>query len=210
MKSKVTVIRVSDYIQQFPELFPENSSQLPWQIVPLIQAILIKKIQQLSSDFHVNGTIAIHKTAVIEEHAILKGPLIISQNCFVAAHAYLRSGVYLGNRVSLGPGCEIKSSLVFSNSALAHFNFVGDSLVGSGVNLEAGAVIANCFNERTSKEVEVMIKAKRIKTGLEKFGALIGDQSKIGANAVLSPGTVLPPQSIIKRLQLVEQIRSRS
>ena len=210
MKRDIIAIRVSDYIQEFAELFPENSDQLPWVIVPLIQAILTRRMNQLSSDFQVKGTVAIHKTAVIEEHAILKGPLIISQNCFVAAHAYLRGGVYLGNRVSLGPGCEIKSSLVFSNSALAHFNFVGDSLVGSGVNMEAGAVIANCFNERISKEVEVMIKSKRIKTGLEKFGALVGDQSRIGANAVLSPGTVLPGKSIVKRLQLVQQISSRS
>ncbi len=210
MKSEAAVIRVSDYIQEFTELFPENSDHLPWQIAPLIQTLLIKKIKQLSSEFQVTGTIAIHKTAVVEEHAILKGPLIISQNCFVAAHAYLRSGVYLGHSVSLGPGCEIKSSLVFSNSALAHFNFVGDSLIGSGVNLEAGAVIANCFNERNSKEVEVRINAKRIRTGLDKFGALVGDQCKIGANAVLSPGTVLPPRSIIKRLQLVEQIRRRT
>jgi NDP-sugar pyrophosphorylase family protein len=158
----------------------------------------------------VKGTVAIHKTAVVEEHAILKGPLIIAQNCFVAAHAYLRGGVYLGNGVSLGPGVEIKSSFVFSNSVLAHFNFVGDSLVGSGVNMEAGAVIANCFNERISKEVEVMINAKRIKTRLEKFGALVGDQCKIGANAVLSPGTILSRTSIVKRLQLVEQISSHS
>jgi NDP-sugar pyrophosphorylase family protein len=207
MKSEAEVIRISDYIQELPGLFPENSGQFPWQMIPLIQSILIKKITQLSSGFRVKGTIAIHKTAVVEEYAILKGPLIISQNCFIAAHVYLRGGVYLGNRVSLGPGCEIKSSLVFSNTSLAHFNFVGDSLVGSGVNLEAGAVIANCFNERASKEVEVMINAQRIKTGLEKFGALVGDQSRIGANAVLSPGTVLPRQSIVQRLRLVEQIR---
>src|SRR6267142_466497 len=168
-------IRISDYIQEFPEVFPENSDRLPWEIVPLIHNILIRKAKQPSFDFRLRGNVAIHKTAVIEEHVILKGPLIISQDCFVAAHAYLRGGVYLGNRVSVGPGCEIKSSLIFSGSALAHFNFVGDSLVGSGVNLEAGAVIANCFNERTSKEVEVMIKAKRIKTGQEKFGALVGD-----------------------------------
>ena len=114
--------------------------------------------------------------------------------------------------MSYGSALFLRSSknfLVFSNSALAHFNFVGDSLIGSGVNLEAGAVVANCFNERTSKEVDVLVKTRRIHTGLDKFGALVGDQSKIGANAVLSPGTVLPRQSIIKRLQLVEQLKNK-
>jgi hypothetical protein len=50
-----------------------------------------------------------------------------------------------------------------------------------------------------------MIDNKKINTGIEKFGALVGDYSKIGANAVLSPGTILPPKSIVKRLSLIEQ-----
>ncbi len=36
-------------------------------------------------------------------------------------------------------------------STLAHFNFAGNSIIGSHVNLEAGAVIANHYNERTEK-----------------------------------------------------------
>jgi UDP-N-acetylglucosamine diphosphorylase / glucose-1-phosphate thymidylyltransferase / UDP-N-acetylgalactosamine diphosphorylase / glucosamine-1-phosphate N-acetyltransferase / galactosamine-1-phosphate N-acetyltransferase len=210
MKPNVKPFRISDYIEEFRSHFPENSSRLPWQIVPDIQPILNESLTRLSSDFRVTGNIAIHKSATVEEHAVLKGPLIISANCFIAAHVYLRGGVFLGHHVSLGPGCEIKSSFVFSHSALAHFNYVGDSLLGAGVNLEAGAVVANCFNERTQREVEIKLHSKRIKTGLEKFGALVGDGSKIGANAVLSPGTILPRQSIVKRLQLVEQIKRRS
>ncbi len=199
------MIRISDYIQEFPDLFAEDITSLPWNFISVIQSALVKKIQSLSPEFTIKGNIAIHKTATIEEHAILKGPLIISQNCFVAAHAYLRNGVYLGNSVSLGPGCEVKSSCIFSHSNLAHFNFVGDSLIGSRINMEAGAVIANHFNERTSKEVEVVIDGKQINTGVEKFGALVGDGSRVGANAVLSPGTILQPRSIIRRLELVEQ-----
>ncbi len=200
------MFNISDFVLEFPGVFPDVSGQVPWKIVLSIQSIVTKQIQNLSAGFTLKGNVAIHKTAVVEEHVILKGPLIISQDCFIASHSYLRNGVYLGSGVRLGPGCEIKSSFLFSNSALAHFNFAGDSIIGSGINMEAGAVIANHFNERATKEIEVMINGVRIKTGTEKFGALVGDQSKIGANAVLSPGTVLPPNSIIKRLQLVEQI----
>ena len=198
------MIRLSDYIHEFASQFEADDNSLPWKVILSIQSILTKKIQSLSSEFKVNGNIAIHKTAVIEEQVILKGPLIISQHCFVAAHAYLRQGVYLGDRVSVGPGCEVKSSLIFSDSSLAHFNFAGDSIIGSVVNMEAGAVIANHFNERDLKDVEVNINGERFKTGIKKFGALVGDGSKIGANAVLSPGTLLLPKTIVKRLQLVE------
>ena len=147
---------------------------------------------------------AIHREAKIEEHVILKGPIIINSNCFVGAHAYLRGGVFMASKSSVGPGCEIKSSFILG-SALAHFNFVGDSILGSGVNMEAGSIIANHYNERLDKKIRVLIKNKLIETGIEKFGALVGDDTKIGANAVLSPGTLLSPKSIVRRLELVDQ-----
>lgn len=52
------------------------------------------------------------------------------------------------------------------------------------------------------------INNKIIDTNCLKFGALVGDNSKIGANAVLSPGTILEQNSIVKRLELIEQIQN--
>jgi UDP-N-acetylglucosamine diphosphorylase / glucose-1-phosphate thymidylyltransferase / UDP-N-acetylgalactosamine diphosphorylase / glucosamine-1-phosphate N-acetyltransferase / galactosamine-1-phosphate N-acetyltransferase len=69
-------------------------------------------------------------------------------------------------------------------------------------------VLANHFNERTDKQISVRINGTVIATGLTKFGALIGDGSRIGANAVTSPGTLLPPGSVVSRLGLVDQSSS--
>jgi acetyltransferase-like isoleucine patch superfamily enzyme len=79
-------------------------------------------------------------------------------------------------------------------------------MVGSFVNLEAGAIVANHYNERKNKTIFVTYNEKIINTGIEKFGAIIGAHSKIGANAVLSPGTLLPCNSIVNRLQLIAQV----
>ena len=119
----------------------------------------------------------------------------------------MRNGVYIGNESSVGPCCEIKASIIFNQTKLAHFNFIGDSLLGNNVNFEAGAIIANHYNERSVKEISVLYQSNIIKTNTIKYGALIGDDCKIGANAVLSPGTLLNPNSIVKRLELVEQIK---
>jgi NDP-sugar pyrophosphorylase family protein len=199
------MMNLTSYIQQFPILFPELQKELPWNIPSQIEPILINRIKTLSTDYKINGEVAIHKTARIEEHVVLKGPIIISEGCFVGAHAYLRGGVFLGDKAVIGPGCEVKSSFIMQNSALAHFNFVGDSLLGSMVNLEAGSILANHYNERLDKTIYVLINGKKTPIAVTKFGAMIGDQTKIGANAVLSPGTILEPKSIVKRLELVEQ-----
>lgn len=201
------MVDLLQYLKNLPGIFPGMNKKNPWNISEEIQQLLMVKLGFLKGDYAVKNNIAIHKSAVVEEHVVLKGPIIVSKNCFIGAHAYLRGGVFLDEKVSVGPGCEVKSSLILRDSALAHFNFVGDSLLGSSVNLEAGSVIANHYNERNEKTISVMIDGQRVSTGKEKFGAVVGDFSKIGANAVLSPGTILSPYSIVNRLTLVEQCK---
>ena len=62
---------------------------------------------------------------------------------------------------SLYPHPEIKAELIFARSAAAHRNYVGDSIIGQDVNLEAGAVLANHFNERTDKRDFVRVDGPR-------------------------------------------------
>ena len=71
-------------------------------------------------------------------------------------------------------GCRRLSSLS------AHRNYVGDSIVGQDVNLEAGAVLANHFNERADKRIFVRVGGQAAATGLTKFGAVLGDGTRIG------------------------------
>ena len=199
-------INLDHFISFFPTEWKQHVVDSPWDIAGNMAAIVSRIIAGLNAEeYLVADGIAIHHTARIEEGAIIKGPAVINKDCFIAAHAYIREGVYMGAHVSVGPGCEIKSSLILSNSSLAHFNFVGDSLLGMGVNLEAGAVIANHYNERMDKKITARWKGEIYDTGLTKFGALVGDGCRIGANAVLSPGTLLEKNSIVARLQLVEQ-----
>ena len=194
----------SNYIARFKDHFDDD---LPWLIIQNLESIIFEKIKLLSDDFEVNNGIAIHKTAIVEKNAILKAPLIIEENCFVAANACLRNGVFLSKNVKIGMGVEIKSSIILNNSAIAHFNFIGDSIIGENVNFEAGSITANHFNEREYKEIFVKIDDNIINTKVVKFGSLVGDFSKIGANSVLSPGTILKKNSVVKRLELIEQIK---
>lgn len=195
----------STYINKFSEHFSAFTSLPPWLLTSKAIEIVTEGLSSLSSDYSIQDGVAIHKTVILESNVTLKAPAVIGPNCFIAANCYLRGGVFLFSDNSIGPGCEIKSSIIFPNSNLAHFNFIGDSIIGSGVNFEAGSITANHFNERVNKEIFVLINGGRLDTHVQKFGALVGDGSKIGANAVLSPGTILPPLSIVKRLELVDQ-----
>lgn len=87
---------------------------------------------------------------------------------------------WIGENCTIGPATELKSSFVLSGTKLAHFNFVGHSVLGADVNLEAGSIICNYRNERPVKEVQVRIGSQLHGNGINKFRALVGDGSRIG------------------------------
>ena len=197
------MIHIEEYIAGFSK-FPFGG-KMPWEITSALEEILAELMKSLGDGFVVNDGVAIHQTAVIGHNMTIKSPAVISAGCFVGANSYLRNGVFLAAGAKVGISCEVKTTMLMEESAVAHFNFVGDSIIGRNVNIEAGAILANHFNERSDKTIYVRHGAERISTGVHKFGSLVGDGCRIGANAVLSPGTLLKPSAVVRRLELVEQ-----
>ena len=192
------------YLSYFPRQL-QTLPAAPWEIARDLPEIIREAIAGLPPEFAVAGDQAIHQRATVEAGVTFGGPIIVEAGCYIKANAYFRAGVWLGEDVTIGPGCQIKSSLICARTAIAHFNYIGNSLIGADVNFEAGSITANHFNERADKAISILLDGKRHPTGVTKFGALVGDGSRIGANAVLSPGTILLPGTIVGRLQLVDQ-----
>ena len=199
------MIPLKEFIENIDRYFPDYSHMTPWGLLADLDLIVLKIIAGLSDEYKIIGNTAIHKTAVLEENVSLKGTVVISENCHISANAYLRGPIFLGIGVKIGPGSEIKHSFISDNSAIAHFNYIGNSIIGQDSNFEAGSICANHYNEKKEKAISVRYKGIVYPTNCEKFGSLVGDCSKIGANAVLSPGTILTRGSIVRRLELIEQ-----
>ena len=133
--------------------------------------------------------ISIGKGCVVYPGSYIEGPCVIGCESEVRFGAFIRPYVLCGRGCVLGHGCEVKESILFEGVKLSHFNYVGNSILGNGVNFGAGAV---CANQRLDKK-EVAVK--KVKTGLTKLGAIVGDKSQVGCNCVLNPGTCLLPKS---------------
>ena len=86
----------------------------------------------------------------------------------------------------LGNSSEFKNCLLLDGVQAPHFNYVGDSVLGNGAHLGAGAI---CSNLRLDGG-EVVVR-------LRKFGAVLGDKAEVGCNAVLNPGALLGPRSLV-------------
>jgi len=132
---------------------------------------------------------------VIEEGAMIKGPAIIGRHCEIRHNAYIREHVILGDHCVAGNACEFKHSLLFNHSVVPHFSYVGDSILGHKAHLGAGVKISNV--KLMAGNVTVLKDGKPFDTGLRKFGALLGDNTDIGCNSVLNPGSVIGRGSVI-------------
>lgn len=168
-------------------------------------------VQKMGSGFYVERWIVVASAVylepcgiligagtVLEPGAIIKGPAIIGAHCEVRQGAYIRGNVLVGDHCVVGHNTEVKNSIIMNHSEAGHFNYIGDSIIGSYVNLGAGSRLANVqFRSLEEKKngfihpIAISLEGTMEDTGLSKFGSVLGDNVEIGCNAVLCPGTLM-------------------
>lgn len=174
------------------ELF--DSCVYVWEALPQIEGFLKKqKLGHIEIKLPLGvhlihpELISIGKGTVVEPGAVIKGPCIIGDNCEIRSGAYIRGDVIIGDHSVIGS--ELKHSILLSEVHVAHFNYVGDSILGNKVNLGAGVKCANFRLDHAP--ITLKYRSEVITTGLKKLGAIIGDEAQIGCNCVTNPGTFI-------------------
>ena len=145
----------------------------------------------------VKGPVYVAEGAMVEATALVNGPCYIGPGAQVRHGAYIRGNAYIGPNSVVGHATEVKGAMFFDGAKAGHFAYVGDALLGREVNLGAGTKLANLPFRRREIRIKHPETGKIISTGLKKFSALMGDSSQTGCNAVLSPGTLLYPQTVV-------------
>jgi UDP-N-acetylglucosamine diphosphorylase / glucose-1-phosphate thymidylyltransferase / UDP-N-acetylgalactosamine diphosphorylase / glucosamine-1-phosphate N-acetyltransferase / galactosamine-1-phosphate N-acetyltransferase len=144
---------------------------------------------------HVEGPVYLHPSVKLPPFGLIVGPVWIGPNTEIRPGALLRGNVIAGEGCVLGNSCEYKNCLLMDRVETAHFNYVGDSILGSRAHLGAGAICSNLRLDRGS--VTVRLADRVVDTGLRKLGAILGEGAEVGCNAVLNPGTLLGPRSMV-------------
>jgi bifunctional UDP-N-acetylglucosamine pyrophosphorylase/glucosamine-1-phosphate N-acetyltransferase len=67
----------------------------------------------------------------------------VGANSLIGPYARLRPGTDLANDVHIGNFVEVKNSKIAANSKANHLAYVGDSIVGTRVNIGAGTITCN-------------------------------------------------------------------
>jgi NDP-sugar pyrophosphorylase family protein len=137
----------------------------------------------------ISSNVFVGRGTIVEQGAVLKGPAWIGENCHIRSGCYVRENVVVGDGVVMGNSCEFKNCILFDEAKAPHFNYVGDSILGHGAHLGAGVILSNVKLDHG--EITVAASDGNVATGLTKFGAIVGDRTEIGCNAVINPGSIL-------------------
>ena len=103
--------------------------------------------------------------------------------------AFVRGKAIVGKNCVVGNSTELKNVVLFNTVQVPHYNYVGDSILGTHSHMGAGSITSNVKSDKTL--VVVKNGDEQIETGLKKFGAMLGDYVEVGCNSVLNPGTVI-------------------
>jgi bifunctional UDP-N-acetylglucosamine pyrophosphorylase / glucosamine-1-phosphate N-acetyltransferase len=131
----------------------------------------------LISNSQIGAGTEIYANSIID-HAL------VAENCRIGPFARVRPNTVLHHDVHIGNFVEVKSSEIGAGSKANHLSYVGDSRVGSGVNVGAGSVTCNYDGDN------------KWPTIIED-GAFIGSGSmlvapvRIGAGATIGAGSTI-------------------
>ncbi len=205
--SKITIKDLYDLNETIAaELF--DGLTYPWEALPKIGDFIRKLGETLSQEEYekVGEDVWIARSAKVFPSAYIHGPAIIGKESEVRHCAFIRGNALVGEGAVVGNSTELKNVVLFNKVQVPHYNYVGDSILGYQAHMGAGSITSNVKSDK--KLVCVHTPEGDIETGINKFGAMIGDGVEVGCGSILNPGTVVGRESNIYPLSSVRGVVS--
>jgi len=180
----------------------------PWHLLDANMYLLDNEMRpeiygDVSPAAHITGNVVIGRGTEVRAGAVIDGPVHIGENCEIGPNCWIRPGTTIGNGCKVGQGSEIKNSILMDGAKAPHQNYVGDSVLGEGVNLGCGTVTANLRHD--GRNVTTPVNGKPVDTGRRKLGTVMGDGVHTAIHTAIFPGRKFWPHTTTKPCQVVDR-----
>ena len=181
-----------------------DNCEYPWQILPKIKEFITKIIEiGLAGYTEIQKGVLVGDNVSISETATIDAPCIIGANTQIRHGAYIRGSVIIGQGCVVGNSSELKNCILLDKTEAPHYNYIGDSILGTHSHMGAGSI---CSNLKADGKNVVIHADTEIETGLRKVGAFLGDGANVGCSCVLNPGTVIGKNSSVYPLNALRGV----
>lgn len=133
-----------------------------------------------------NGPIYIGDHVTVSPNTTIEGPVFIGDYSIIQPNSRLRGGTNIGAVCKIGG--EVVNTTFHDYSNKQHDGFIGDSCIGSWVNLGANTVNSNLLNTYGSVKVEV--GGELVNTQQMFLGMAMGDHTKTAINTTIMTGSI--------------------
>ena len=140
-----------------------------------------------------DGPIILEADAKIGPYSFISGPAYIGPAARVIEHSAIKDGVSLGHTTKIGG--EIEATIVEPYTNKQHHGFLGHSYLGSWINLGAGTCNSDLKN--TYGQVNMEYDGRRVPTGMQFIGAIVGDYAKTAINTGIFTGRTIGACSML-------------
>ena len=180
-----------------------NPIVYPWDLHYTVQRILREELTEVSVSPNVSiakstiieGPCMIEDDVTIDDFCKIKGPTYIGKGSFIGMSSLIRNCM-IGNETRIGFNCEVGRSYLLGHDKIPHQNVIVDSLIGENVWFGAYSVTLNVLF--TKKKIPFEIdKGKAINTGMDHFGAVIGNNCTISTSVTIFPGRHIHPRTVV-------------
>jgi putative UDP-N-acetylglucosamine diphosphorylase len=187
-------------LERFSDFFTPEMA--PWEWVKNIKSALesvdfskLESKKDIPAGVAIEGDVYIHPTVSLPPYAHIKGPAWIGAHTEIRIGCFVRGNVIVGEGCVMGNSCEYKNSMLMDKVETPHYNYVGDSVLGTKSHLGAGVICANLRLDRNN--VILTLPEGRIDSNMRKLGAMVAEYAEAGCNSVLQPGSILMKRSIV-------------
>ena len=139
------------------------------------------------------GPVVLERDVEVLDFTYLVGPVHVGARSRVIERASLKERVCVGETCKIGG--EVEASVIESFTNKQHHGFLGHSWVGSWVNLGAGT--SNSDLKNTYGEVRLEYPHRRVDTGMQFLGCVIGDFAKSAINTSIFTGKIIGAASML-------------
>jgi UDP-N-acetylglucosamine diphosphorylase / glucose-1-phosphate thymidylyltransferase / UDP-N-acetylgalactosamine diphosphorylase / glucosamine-1-phosphate N-acetyltransferase / galactosamine-1-phosphate N-acetyltransferase len=178
----------------------------PWNFLNTIQKIIKEEIRQkiistsasVAKSSVIDGPCIIEDNVTIDDFCKIKGPVYIGKGSYIGTSSLIRDCI-VGDNTTIGFRCEISKTYLAGNDEVSNLCVIGESVIGENVWFGGHAVTSNVLLTKEKIKFEIN-NGKTINIGTHRFGAVIGNNCRIGTSVTILPGRYIPPNTFIQAI----------
>ena len=158
----------------------------PWDLIK-VNEVMIHDTQStkggvIEKNVTIKGDVFIGKDTKIYSGCYIVGPVVIGESCEIGPNVCIFPSTTIGNNSVIHPFSEIRNSVIMDDTHIGSNSFLVNSIIARG------NIIENNFSSTSGKNIiEIEGEFKKV----DKIGAMIGEDCRIGSYVVVDPGVII-------------------